>query len=89
MRALLYSAPNSDPFLATPILLNSVTGTIQSVGMDTFITYMLPSPVTVSTANFFVGFYVPGFQNPNGAQAFAGIYESTSCAASFVFGKSD
>ena len=89
MEALLYSAPNSDPALATPILLSSVAGTIQSVGMDTFVTYMLPAPVTVSTADFFVGYYVPGFQNPNGLQYYAGFDTSTSGAASFVFAKSD
>ena len=73
MEALLYSAPNNDPSLATPILLSSVAGTIQSVGMDTFVTYMLPAPVTVSTADFFVGYYVPGFQDPNGLQYYAGL----------------
>ena len=92
MTALLYNDPNGDGSPLDSTLLASATGTIQSVGANTFVTYTFLSPVSVGTTNFFVGYYVPAFAAAEGSeQYFAAINESTGNlpARSFVSGNAD
>ncbi len=92
MQALIYNDPNGDGSPLDGSLLASATGTVQSVGTNTFITYTFSSPVLLTTSNFFVGYFVPGFSPTEGAeQYFAALNESAGNipARSFVFGNAD
>ena len=92
MQALIYSDPNGDGNPNDAILLNSVNGTIQSAGGNTFITYTFGAPVTVTTPGFFVGYFVPEFTIAGARQFFASINQTAgtfNAARSFLFGMSD
>jgi hypothetical protein len=90
MQALLYSDPNGDGSALDGVLLASVAGIIQSAGTNTFITYTFSSAIAITTANFFVGFYLPGFNQ--GTERFPFAFDETAptfANRSFIFAHTD
>ena len=56
----VWNDPNGDGNPNDAVLLGSVTGTIAKANTDTFISYPLPTSVTIATGSFFVGYMSAG-----------------------------
>jgi hypothetical protein len=59
----IWSDPNGDGNPSDGVRLSSGTGVTANVATGAFVTFNFPSPVTVATSNFFVGYYMPSAPN--------------------------
>ncbi len=70
--AILWSDPNGDGSPTDAVVLATASGVIANEGTNTFITTNFP-PTTVTTANFFVGFFIS-----HGAGQFPAAFDETA-----------